>query len=263
MWSWPNRSRVVLIGCVVAMSAAPAMTAEQPADSVPAADDSSAPSKVASIAGRWYSAFGFLDFVQDGHNFKGTYSCCQGTMQGTVVENQIDFIWQDPIYGTGWGTFTLRDGGAKLVGVWGKDEDFGSRGTWNGARLEEPEIAGEIRRYAVEVKHPTFGEFDGFAVLGIDGESVTGQLVGFFATPAKDGHFYRDEIVFPLVGRLAAGRLALEWEDPRNEELGGLELAPDGDGWTGEWEAHRTDRRVPIRWQPAKTSEATASDPAE
>lgn len=209
---------------------------------------------IPSIEGRWYSFFGFMDLEQDGHEFSGTYSCCDGVITGTVSDEDVAFTWSDPIYGKGWGSFKLRKDQTMLVGVWGKEDDFGSRGTWNAFRFDEPEVKGEISRFTVTTEHPAFGSFEGTAVVGIEGESVTGKLEGVFKTPAKDGLFYRDEVLFPLEGSLAAGRLTLEWEDPRNEELGSLELSKDEADWSGEWEAHRTDRRVAMVWTPIADS---------
>lgn len=202
------------------------------------------------IGGRWYSFFGFMDLEQDGQTFSGTYSCCGGVIEGTVGGDDVAFTWKDPIYGQGWGSFKLRKDETMLVGVWGKEDDFGSRGTWNGLRIEEPTIEGEISHFSVGTEHPAFGAFEGTAVIGIEGDVVTGKLEGFFKTPANDGLFYRDEVLFPIEGFLKEGRLILEWEDPRNDELGAMELSKVDADWTGEWEAHRTDRRVAMRWTP-------------
>jgi hypothetical protein len=200
-----------------------------------------------SIAGRWYSAFGYLDLEQEGRAFTGTYSCCGGTIEGTIGDTQIDFSWKDPIYGEGWGYFRAPQDGTKLLGAWGEKGDFGSSGTWNAVRHEEAMIKGEASRFRVETEHPQFGLFQGTAVIGIEGTVVTGKIEGVFETEVRD-RVYREEVHFLLEGRTEAGRLILEWEDPRNAELGGLELEGDDSKWVGEWEAHRTAIRVPMVW---------------
>ena len=249
MVSLRSGCRVVVVG--ILMLAAPTVTSVGSAQAKPS-ESTQRESGVeavspASIVGRWYSFFGFMDLEQDGETFSGTYSCCDGVIKGTVNGTDVGFTWKDPIYGEGWGSFQLRKGNSMLVGVWGKEEDFASRGTWNGSRIEEPVIKGTISKFTVTTEHPAFGAFEGSAVIGIDGDTVVGKLEGFFKTPAKEGLFYRDEVFFPLEGKLQEGRLVLEWEDPRNDELGGLELDWGEAVLTGEWEAHRTDRRVAMQ----------------
>lgn len=223
---------------------------------VPKVDPATVPADY-SIAGRWYSAFGFLDFEQEGSAFHGTYSCCGGAIDGVISKTQIDFTWKDPIYGEGWGYYQAREN-TKLTGVWGEKDDFGAAGTWNAIRVEEPPIVGDRQRFTVEASHPQFGSFEGFAVIGIRDGAVTGKLEGAFETEARGEHLYREEVFFPLEGTVEDGRLSLEWEDPRNGELGVVELRRDGDTWTGDWQAHRTDLRAPMSWTQAPAAPASS-----
>lgn len=211
-----------------------------------------------SIAGRWYSDFGYLDLEQEGRAFTGTYSCCGGTIEGTVSSGKIDFSWKDPLYGEGWGYFQPRESLHRMVGVWGNKDDFGSAGQWNAVRIDEPALTGSVTRYRVETEHPQFGRFHGVALVGVDGAVVHGKLQGFFETTAKE-RTYREEVFFLLEGEVdpQAG-LVLEWEDPRHKELGGLELSLAGEQWVGTWEAHRSSQRVAMTWTRAAVRDPSA-----
>ena len=96
---------------------------------------------IPDISGKWNSDFGILDFTQDGNKVRGTYSCCNGIITGTIKGNRFRFTWQDPVYGKGWGVFVLNDDGRRLIGKWGINKET-TVGEWNAWRTGDRPPAG-------------------------------------------------------------------------------------------------------------------------
>ena len=193
-------------------------------------------------AGLWYTSFGFVDLAVDGNAVTGTYSCCNGVLEGTVEGTQIEFSWKDPIYGEGWGYWYWQDEGLRMRGVFGKMEDRGTGGQWTAVRPPEPRLGEDAVRFAVRAEHPRHGTFRGEARLsGLEGDSIEGTLRGAYDLEARGGAFKYDMWNL-LDGRREGDALVLEWVDPLYKTLGDLrlELTESGD-WAGTWQPHFTE----------------------
>lgn len=207
-------------------------------------------------AGLWYSSFGFVDLSVDGNDVTGTYSCCRGKIDGTVQGAQIQFTWEDPIYGEGWGYWYWEDDGARLRGIFGEKDDFGTGGEWNAVRLPEPDLGEDPMRFAGRAEHPRHGAFRGEAVLsGLEGDSIQGTLRGSYDLEAR-GEPFKYEMWNALTGRREDGDLVLEWLDPLYKTVGDLRLTRGESGeWVGTWQPHFSDaeaERREIRFLPQK-----------
>lgn len=209
-------------------------------------------------AGPWYTSFGFVDLtVDDDGRVTGTYSCCRGKIEGKAQGVQIEFSWEDPIYGDGWGYWYWRDHGSRLRGMFGKMEDMGIGGQWNAVRLGEPDLGETPIEFAVRAEHPRFETFRGELKLsGTEGDALVGTLRGAYDLEAQ-GQPFKYEMWNTLTGRHEGDALVLEWLDPLHETLGTLRMTRSEDGaWTGTWQPHFTDgddEPMPMRWIPSTT----------
>ncbi len=201
-----------------------------------------------TVDGRWYSNFGFMDLQQQQWNFEGSYTCCAGKIHGELLADRIEFFWQDPIYGNGWGYFALRDQGRTLVGSWGAEHDMGSAGGWKAVRLEERAYEGEPTRWRFEATHPQLGEVRGEARIFVDGDSLAGELEGAAETPTLQTRKYRHEIFRYVEGRREGDDVVLEWRNPLTDSKGAMRLTWTDDRLEGTW--HITAEIVePIAFQ--------------
>ncbi|MFP3939901.1 MAG: hypothetical protein ACLF0P_06310 [Thermoanaerobaculia bacterium] len=225
----------------------------------PAASRNLAPEAVAEgpedLTGRWYSDFGYLELRQTGLQVEGTYSCCEGTLQGTLKGPQLEFEWQDPIYGEGWGVLLWKpDEPDRLSGGWGKSDDMGYAGRWFAARVPDWSFEGRPTTWLVESEHETFGPLRATARLYRSGDAVEGYLEGVYPTEAR-GEPFRMEVLYRLSGRWEGDRLTLSWQDlARQDEEGSIELQPLGEGdgiLTGRWEGHLSASPQRVRLVPA------------
>lgn len=201
-----------------------------------------------TVDGRWYSDFGYMDLVQDQWTFEGTYSCCAGKIRGELIADQIEFFWDDVVYGKGWGYFRWGNQGRQLLGVWGTEADMGSSGAWKGVRLEQRSYEGEGGPWSFTALHPQIGEIRGEAELWFSGDAVAGQLEGAAETASKaypEGKLYRHEIFRYLEGRVEGDELSLEWRNPLTEHEGEIRLTRSGDELAGTWYASE-EIEVPI-----------------
>lgn len=219
---------------------APAVDAQPPEIPAPGEVSADAPAPE-DWAGLWYTSFGFVDLAVDGSEVTGTYSCCKGTIEGTVQGTQIEFSWKDPLYGDGWGYWYWEDGGLRLRGIFGKMEDMGTGGQWDAVRPPEPKLEDPVR-FAVRAEHPRHGTFRGEARLGgLEGDSIEGALRGAYDLEAR-GKAFKYEMWNLLDGRREGDALVLEWVDPLYKTLGDLRLTRTESGdWTGDWQPHFTD----------------------
>lgn len=189
-----------------------------------------------TIDGRWYSDFGFMDLSQTGWSFQGIYSCCGGEIRGEFLADQIEFFWQDPVYGNGWGYFRLQDEAQRLVGVWGTEADMGSAGAWRAVRLVEREYEGEPTRYRFATHHPQLGEITGEAMLYFAGERVAGWMTGSSTVPSEtEGRSLRHEVHRQLEGSREGDEIVLEWLNPLTERRGEIRLGQRGETLDGLW----------------------------
>ncbi len=223
-----------LLGALTALPAAAQPTPpEEPRDDAPAPED---------WAGLWYTDFGFVELTVDGNEVTGAYSCCGGKIEGTVQGIRIEFSWEDPIYGDGWGYWYWEDRGTRLRGTFGKMEDFGTGGEWHAVRIPEPDLGDDPVRFGVHGEHPRHGTLRGEVVLsGLEGADVRGTLRGAYALEAR-GEPFKYEMWNVLSGRRDGEALVLEWLDPLHETLGDVRVTPAEDGgWAGTWQPHFTD----------------------
>ncbi|RMH22219.1 MAG: hypothetical protein D6696_03920 [Acidobacteria bacterium] len=193
------------------------------------------------LGGRWYSDFGYMDLEQDGLEVEGTYSCCNGKIRGRWQGSQLEFTWEDEVYGSGWGYFYVRDRGRKLVGTWGEKDAFGSSGRWNAVRLEELAYDGIPKRFAVTAEHPVYGEIVGRATLYFDGDLIGGTWQGSASLEAR-GKPYRVELYRYLEGSAEGDEVVLTWNEPRTGDVGEIRLRRDGEVLRGDWDVYRSER---------------------
>ena len=212
---------------------------------------------VGTFAGLWSSDFGVLDLVAEGSEVTGTYSCCQGELRGEVRGKTLRFSWWDPIYGEGWGTFTLSGDGRRLSGVWGVEGDPAIRGAWNAERLPGPaepenrqprsdrtprpsgqpvaeDTDGTESHFEVSGSNPLLGPFAGTAVLRERQGRVRGQIDGVYTADVV-GRTMKLEVVNRLEGTATDDGYALTWSNPRDGSRGSLDMRRSGDRFRGRW----------------------------
>lgn len=212
------------------------------------------------LTGRWYSDFGYMELRQNGQEVEGTYSCCEGTLEGTLKGPQLEFEWQDPIYGEGWGVLLWKpEEPDRLAGGWGRSDDMGYAGRWFAARVPDWSFEGQPTTWLVESEHETFGPLRATARLYRSGDEVEGYLEGVYPTEAR-GKPFRMEVLYRLSGRWEGDRLVLSWQDvAREDDEGTMELEPldesrdDGGSGVleGRWEGHLSASPEPVRLIPA------------
>lgn len=231
---------LALLGVLPAMPAAAQSTSSADPPSGQSPQDGNPPAE--DWAGHWYTDFGFVDLDVDGHEVTGTYSCCHGKIEGAVRGTQIEFSWKDPIYGEGWGYWYWQDQGARLRGIFGKMEDFGTGGAWNAVRLPEPDVGEDPVRFGVRAEHPRHGTLRGEVVLsGLEGADIRGTLRGAYDLEAR-GKPFKYEMWNVLSGHRDGDAVVLEWLDPLYETLGDLRVTRAQVGsWLGTWQPHFTD----------------------
>ncbi len=244
-------SRFFLLAFAVASLLLPSLSAGQ---------EKAEPKKdIPFVGGDWYSYFGVLEIEQSGRTFKGTYSCCEGTIQGEMIGKRIDYTWKDAVYGEGWGYFFLEGNGNQLNGTWGEKGDLGGAGEWGAVRMVEPGYAGELTSWRVVNEHERFGSLnEGEAQLGIDENRVEGKLTGYYMTEAGEKP-YRVDLFLYIDGKIEGDEYKLEWEDPRYGLFGKVTLKRDGEALRGEWEPHGDYGKVnPIAFEPVSTETPAA-----
>lgn len=210
--------------------------------------------EVPFIGGSWYSYFGIMEIEQNGRAFTGTYSCCEGEIEGQMIGQRIDYTWKDAVYGEGWGFFFLEGNGNKLNGTWGEKDDLGGAGEWGAVRMVEAKYEGTLSHWRVVNDHRRFGWLqDGLALLATAGERVEGKLVGHYMTESGEKP-YRVDLFLYLDGELDGETYRLEWEDPRFGLFGKITLQRDGEILRGEWEPHGDYGQIAeIVFEPAAT----------
>ena len=200
-----------------------AIAAEVPADTPPRAG-------IASVAGRWLSSYGLLDLSQQGDRVTGTYSCCDGTLDGEIEGSRLSFRWRDAIYGEGWGVFTVTDRGDRLIGRWGRDAGAEPLGEWHALRVP----AGDASYWRVEGRQREAGTFRGLATLATAGTRISGGLVGGYTRDqASQLHVYH--VVNLLIGEEKKKGLSLRWSNPLDGSAGSLKLRRQGTALRGRW----------------------------
>ena len=192
----------------------------------------------ADVAGRWQSDFGVLTLRQDGTRIQGTYSCCQGTLEGTLADESLDLEWRDPISGEGWVRFEITKAGRELRGTWGVRGEALSRGRWNATRLSEPQQPrGEPSYWQIDGRSREAGILSGTAVLYHDGQRIQGELEGVYHLRVE-GQSMRIEVFNRLAGTATESRLDLEWHNPLDGSAGTMTLRRTRDALTGTWRTH-------------------------
>ena len=87
------------------------------------------------FVGQWHSPYGLIELRQKDSWVEGTYSCCRGTITGTVTANRLKFQWKDDLYGQGWGEFTMGCEDESLNGSWGLKGKKKVSGPWDAKRI--------------------------------------------------------------------------------------------------------------------------------
>ena len=189
---------------------------------------------IRDMSGLWNSDFGLLNFTQEGNRVEGSYSCCNGTITGTIKGNRLDFTWNDPVYGEGWGVFIIQDNGIKLTGKWGVEKNI-AKGKWNGTRIREREFKGTPAYWLVTGRNKQVGLLEGNAVLYFSGKNVAGKLEGVY-TFQTFGQNSRVEIFNYLKGTVIGEKIVLDWENPGDGSRGAMILRRDNEILQGEWQ---------------------------
>jgi hypothetical protein len=251
---------VLALGAVVTGAQSDVSASQEPT-AEPAPGSGEAKTKI-DFAGYWFSQFGDMELQVDGTEVAGTYSCCQGTITGTIKGAQIEFKWKDPIYGEGWGYFHWQPPGDRLRGTFAYEGDFGSAGGWNALRVPELEPRGEVKRYRVITRHERHGEFQGVATFDIAEGNVRGRIRGHYDLEARSKPF-RFEILNLVSGEASEdGGLDLHWADPLYKTEGHLRLSPKDGGLQGKWTSHFAKEGDPegeIRLEPLSNPGEEAS----
>lgn len=245
---------VFVLPTLLVLGAAPGSAAPPDAEAEGAAPPE-AGDRPLDVSGRWYSDFGYLELRQTGRQVEGTYSCCEGTLQGTLKGPQLEFEWQDPIYGEGWGVLLWKpEEPDRLAGGWGRSDDMGYAGRWFAARVPDWSFEGRPTTWLVESEHETFGPLRATARLYRSGDAVEGYLEGVYPAEAR-GKPFRMEVLYRLSGRWEGDRLVLSWQDvAREDDEGSIELEALGTGdgiLEGRWEGHLSASPEPVRFIPA------------
>lgn len=207
-------------------------------------------------AGRWYSEFGYMELDVEGDRVTGTYSCCDGSLEGVINLKRLEVDWKDPIYGEGWAWLYWKPAG-NLEGIFGKMEDMGIGGRWNAVRPPEPPAG--AHRYRVDASHPRFQELDAEVLLALPGEPseegesarVKGLLRGHYDLMAREKP-YRYVMLNQITGRQEGEHLTLRWMDPVHLTQGEILLERgEGGAWVGTWEPHfLRDETLPFALHP-------------
>lgn len=201
--------------------------------------------KPADVAGHWKSDFGVLTFEQQGNAVSGTYSCCQGRLEGRIAGRYLDLEWQDELYGKGWVRFELAAGDRELRGKWGKAGSPQALGDWNARRPAEVAHRGEASFWRVEGKAGTEGTLDGTATLYTEGARVTGKIDANFTTGFQ-GTRQRIPVINELEGKWREGTLGLTFTNPLDGSRGTLQLRQSPRGLEGTWETFDRSSRGEI-----------------
>jgi hypothetical protein len=205
--------------------------------------------------GQWESDFGILDLKQEGDTVTGTYSCCHGTIAGKINGSRLEFRWQDPVYGTGWGRFTLD--GKTMQGVWGYDGTQQANGQWRAVRFSEPHMRGKPSYWTVTGFNAQVGKLTGSAELFFHAKKVTGTIEGRYAALVAGQEKPHD--VFNYVdGSIEGTSLKLRWRNPVDQSAGDMQLIRQGDQLDGTWETDDKTARGSIRFVRKAEGEHTA-----
>lgn len=192
------------------------------------------PDSVPRVSGWWQSDFGMLVLEQKGRQIEGTYSCCAGSLSGTLDGQELDLTWQDPISGRGWVRFQVDDDGLGLEGEWGREGQPATAGAWNASRWQNLEYSGTPSYWGLEGANPVSGQLSGKAILYEDGELVRGELHGVYVL-TNSRPIVRQPIANRVSGRRTTRGLALEWEDLIFGGRGTMTLEQRGERWEGTW----------------------------
>lgn len=85
--------------------------------------------------GAWDTDWGLLVIKQGEEKLTGKYNgAFVGTIEGTVKEGKLHFVWKQTNAEWGSGVFTVSDDGKKLTGTWGGAESETNGGPWTGTR---------------------------------------------------------------------------------------------------------------------------------
>jgi hypothetical protein len=94
-----------------------------------------------TLDGEWESDWGHMVLKHEGGRVSGTFSHGMGTLDGTVVQDAVQFSWVQPgdeelerreISGKGW--WRVVAGGDRLEGRYGLGNAWDDGGDWNGHR---------------------------------------------------------------------------------------------------------------------------------
>lgn len=89
----------------------------------------------ANFGGTWETTYGTMQLTQKGSKVTGGYSTNGGQIMGDVMDNKLQFVWQETNGSSGFGTFTLSEDGSKFSGPWFSNSDPRTpSGTWTGTR---------------------------------------------------------------------------------------------------------------------------------
>lgn len=90
-----------------------------------------------SFTGKWRTAWGPVELVQDGAKLSGSYSGkFRGTLTGKVTGPDADVVWKQTNGERGKAHFTLSDDGNSFTGTWGSGSSHTNGGAWNGKRID-------------------------------------------------------------------------------------------------------------------------------
>jgi hypothetical protein len=178
---------------------------------------------------------GMVDLKQESAQVLGYYSCCHGIIDGDILENQLNFLWKDELFGEGWGTFVLASDGKTLEGLWGFHGDAQPSGEWRAERFQEPTFTGTPTYWTLQGENTEFGILRGSAELYFADSEVAGALEGYY-TPDDKKPWSRLDVFNYLEGTLTGDELRLTLENPVHGSRGTMVLQVGPSQMTGRWQ---------------------------
>jgi hypothetical protein len=209
------------------------------------------------FSGQWESDFGLVSLEQSGHTVTGTYACCDGTINGKVNGNRLEFEWSDFVYGQGWGVFTMSADGNRLDGVWGYAGQEKANGSWLAKRFAAPTPRGTPTYWTVSGLNTQAGALTGSAELLIQGDRVSGKIEGTYAGTVPG---QRREVFNYVEGTVSLDTIHLVWRNPLDGSTGTADLARTGDEWLGSWVRNNGKSQGQIRLSFGGKRQASAGE---
>jgi len=212
------------------------------------------------FSGKWESDFGLVELMQTGEHVTGTYSCCNGNIAGRVNGPRLEFTWQDPMYGNGWGQFVMSQDRKRLDGVWGQSGQQTANGKWNAVRFAAPPMRGTPSYWTVSGLNAPTGSLEGKAELFIAEDKVSGKIDGKYSMPIQ-GQIQKIDVFNYVEGRATEQGMQLRWRNPIDGSAGTMDLQRSAGRLVGSWVSDDGKSRGSISFTETKQKTDVDLDP--